>query len=65
MVKLKVTIDRENCVGCGNCESVCPEVFKLSPEDDRSQVDESLEECVRTAEEECPVEAIEVVKMAN
>lgn len=26
---MKITIDREACIECGNCASVCPEVFEL------------------------------------
>lgn len=77
VTKLKIVIDRENCVSCGNCESVCPEVFELSPDDDKSQivekfrdagdpatgiVDEGLEECVRMAADECPMNIIEVIE---
>jgi ferredoxin len=25
----KVVIDRECCVGCGTCQELCPEVFRL------------------------------------
>jgi len=36
---MKVTIDRENCIGCGACEAVCPEVFKLADEGKSSIVE--------------------------
>lgn len=56
----KVTIDTSVCVGCGLCEQLCPEVFKL--EDGIAQVkgsecgQHSLPEVVQ----QCPVEAIKV-----
>jgi len=25
----KVIIDEDECIGCGSCEDICPEVFKL------------------------------------
>gem|GEM_PF-344402 len=77
MTKLRITIDRKNRVICGNCESVCSEVFELSPDDEKSQiveqfrdggdsstgmVDETLEQCVRTAADECPMSIIEVME---
>ena len=24
-----VSINKEECIGCGSCESVCPEVFEM------------------------------------
>jgi len=52
----------DECTGCGLCETTCPEVFEL---DDLAIVkaDADLnanEEYIRTAAEECPVEAIEI-----
>jgi NAD-dependent dihydropyrimidine dehydrogenase PreA subunit len=26
----KVYVDEDTCIGCGNCESICPEVFQLN-----------------------------------
>lgn len=26
---MKATVDRDECIGCGQCEELCPEVFKL------------------------------------
>ncbi|MEG1615577.1 MAG: ferredoxin [Bacteroidales bacterium] len=48
------------CISCGNCESVCPEVFEVT---DESHVipDADLnlyEEGIKTAAEECPVQVI-------
>jgi len=68
---MKVTIDREGCIGCGVCEALCPEVFILI-EDGKSsivekyragglgegEVEDSLRECVQTAEKSCPVQVI-------
>jgi ferredoxin len=58
---MKFTVDKEVCVGCGACEAICPEVFKLV--DDKSQVilDPVQDKIIPTAleaEENCPVQAI-------
>lgn len=58
MVKAKV--DKELCIGCGACEEICPEVFRLG-EDGKSRViaqkcDSSG--CCEEAAEACPVAAI-------
>ena len=34
----KVVVDEEECIGCGNCEDVCPEVFKLDKDREKSEV---------------------------
>ncbi len=70
----KVTINQEECISCGACWSECPEFFEES--DNRlSQVVEKyriggnpaegeappeLENCVKSAAQGCPVEAIKV-----
>ena len=56
----RLAINRENCIGCGNCEMVCPEVFHLDPDTDKSQVlkPQGGPACVQDAIDQCPVEAI-------
>lgn len=59
---MKAIVDRDACIGCGLCESICPEVFEI---DDESiavvlvdPVPQESEECAQQSEDECPVEAI-------
>jgi len=47
---MKVTIDRENCIGCGACEAVCPEVFQLA-DDGKSSIVENIRKAVQTKAE--------------
>lgn len=71
--KTRVTMDRENCISCGNCWTTCPEFFEESPDDGQSHIvvkyrvadneaegeaPEELEDCVRGAAEGCPAEVI-------
>ncbi len=60
---MKPIVNQETCIGCGTCESLCPEVFKLTdgkaeviPSDDYSPFKEKIEQCVTS----CPVQAISV-----
>ncbi len=52
-----------DCIGCGLCCSVCPEVFSMS-EDNAAQaaafeVSGHTAVCAQQAAEQCPVSAIE------
>ena len=57
-MKLKVN---ETCIGCGACESICPDVFEI--EDGQAKVIGEItkenEEDAIVAKEGCPVDAIE------
>lgn len=58
---MKVRIDADLCTGCGLCSDGVPEVFKL--DDDVAEVispdvPANLEDSVKEAAEDCPVEAI-------
>lgn len=49
----------ENCIGCGLCEAVCPEVFRLNGDQAAARdVDTDAPEAV-DAMQGCPVQAIE------
>ena len=56
-----VKIDREGCIGCGNCPADCPEVFEMAP-DGKARVKKGKEKAkgplVDKAIEECPVHVI-------
>ena len=68
---MKIAINREECISCGVCEALCPEVFKLI-EDGKSAITEKyrkddpskgevgneLTTCVENARDSCPVQVI-------
>jgi ferredoxin len=75
MAKIKVQIDRDECIVCGSCWIDCPQVFEEGPDDalsqiveqyrvegdpSRGEVPEELESCVQEAADNCPVEIIHV-----
>jgi len=60
MAITSVTVDADECTGCGLCETTCPEVFELN---DIASVKADAdfagnEDYIKQAAEECPVEAI-------
>jgi ferredoxin len=57
-----VYVSIEDCVGCGACEEMCPEVFKRNEETDKAEVIKSEggpEDLIEEAVETCPVECIQ------
>lgn len=72
---LKVTIDRDGCIECGNCAATCSDVFELKPGDkadikqnyrasgpDKGIVPENLSKCAQDAADACPVQVISTEK---
>jgi len=61
---MKAAVDADLCIGCGLCEEMCPEVFKVNDRDiaeaKPGEVPPDAEDSCRDAAEECPVEAISV-----
>ena len=59
---MKVKVN-QNCIGCGMCIDMCPEVFEYSDEGlsraKSEEVSDSLKDSISEAQETCPVDAIE------
>ena len=58
---MKFKVDKECCIGCGFCASVCPEVFVIGEDDKAETVKDALGDNVAPAQdaaEGCPVAAI-------
>lgn len=53
----------ENCIGCGLCTNVCPEIFAMSDAGvaiaSGNEVPETQMESAKEAAHGCPVDAIE------
>jgi ferredoxin len=59
----KLSVNKETCIGCGTCESICPKLFKVNEGKAHprvSQVKGKDEECAKKAVQSCPVSAISV-----
>jgi ferredoxin len=56
-----VIIDQDECIGCGSCEELCPDVFRLDPDTDIAEVIKPQggpEDLIQEAIEVCPVDCI-------
>ncbi len=57
-MKTRVT---EDCIACGRCIEICPEVFEMGEDIVQVRVDvvpEEYEDATREAADECPTSAI-------
>ena len=61
---MKAYVDKDQCIGCGVCPTVCSEVFEMSCDSVAvvigDNVPPGLEDCAKKAQEACPVDAIKV-----
>jgi len=61
---MKAEINRDGCISCGLCESICPQVFQMA--DDGlaevivDEVDAEYEASALEAQDSCPVSVITV-----
>ena len=60
---MKVRVNQDACIGCGACEQIDDELFKINDEgvseEISEDIDEDKEENAREAIEACPTGAIE------
>ena len=58
---MKVYVDAGTCIGCGLCESTCPDVFEMKDNlavTKSETVPAGQEKCAKQMETDCPVTAI-------
>jgi ferredoxin len=55
---VKIRVDKEKCIGCGLCASLCAEVFTMGSDGKASVKAQKDIACVKEALESCPVNAI-------
>jgi ferredoxin len=63
--RVRIVLDPERCTGHGRCYTLSPELFDSDDEGHsvvlHEQVPEGLEDSARTAAENCPEDAIQLV----
>ena len=64
MAKFKIEQDRDACIGCGACVSVCPDNWEMKGDKSHPKKTE-LDEvgCNQEAADVCPVQCIKIVKV--
>lgn len=61
--KLKITVDRDECIGDGLCANEAPETFEMDDDSKAIVLDASSEsrDAIVEAAKSCPVDAIKIV----
>ncbi len=61
---MKAFVDREGCIGCTLCASICPEVFEMKDDGKAMSIDSEIpkndEKKAVDAAQSCPVSVITV-----
>lgn len=61
---MKAHVDRDKCISCGLCASICPDVFEMDEEDISvvivDEIPKDSESCSIDSQEGCPTDAITV-----
>ena len=65
---MKTKVVRDNCIACGNCSAICPDIYDYDEDgiayccsdnnEMTKEIDEEFRSLVLDAHENCPTEAI-------
>ncbi len=68
---MKITVEREKCIGCGSCAALCPSYFELAedgksslkgakrdPKTGNDELELNRPGCTEEAANSCPVQCI-------
>ncbi|MSS63407.1 ferredoxin [Velocimicrobium porci] len=61
---MKAYVNQEDCISCGLCVSVCPDVFQFNDDDKseaiKEEIPEDVVESAIEARDGCPVSVIDI-----
>lgn len=64
VIAMKAWVDKDGCISCGLCPTICPEVFRMGDNDlAEAYVDtvpSDSEDAAREAADSCPVSVIHI-----
>ena len=64
MSKFKIEVNKNECIGCGNCAAICPSRFEMSEGKSKPKKAEVGElGCAQEAADACPVQVIKITKI--
>ena len=55
---MAIKVNKDICIGCGACISLCPSVFELNSDGKSEVISQADVECAKNAAQSCPVQAI-------
>lgn len=62
MAKYKITINEDECIGCGTCAALCAENYEMDDNGKAKVKNAEVDElgCNEEAKESCPVSCIKI-----
>ena len=61
---MKAYVNQEDCISCGLCVSVCPDVFQFNDNDKSEAIQDEIPkdviDCAKEARDGCPVSVIDI-----
>ncbi len=61
---MKAIVDQDECISCGACIDICPEVFRWNDDDKAAAytnpVPEDVQDSCKDAADSCPTDAITI-----